>query len=52
MSNITQEINGGMNEMASGADQISEAVTTVNDLSSENKTSISALLNEVKKFKV
>ncbi len=52
MNNITQEINGGMNEMASGADQISEAVNSVNELSNENKSSISALLNEVKKFKV
>ena len=52
MNMLTQEIGGGMNEMACGADQISEAVNTVNELSNENKSSISALLAEVKKFKI
>lgn len=52
MSEITQEISGGMNEMACGADQINEAVNTVNSLSVQNKSSIDALVNEVKRFKV
>ncbi len=52
MNMLTQEIGGGINEMACGADQISEAVNTVNELSNENKSSISALLAEVKKFKI
>lgn len=38
--------------MASGADQISEAVNSVNDLTAENKSSINALIGEVRKFKV
>jgi len=41
-----------MNEMAAGADQISEAVNTVNELSSNNKDSIDTLLAEMGCFKV
>ena len=52
MNMITQEITSGMNEMASGAEQITEAVNTVNDLSTENKNSIAALLSELNKFKI
>lgn len=52
MSAITEEITSGMNEMASGAEQVNIAVTTVNELSIENKNSIGSLLNEVNKFKV
>jgi methyl-accepting chemotaxis protein len=49
---VTQEISGGMNEMASGADQINIAVTQVNDLSVKNRESIDQLMREVAKFKV
>ena len=52
MTEITQEINGGMNEMASGAEQINEAVSTVNNLTVDTKNCIDALSIEVKKFKV
>ncbi len=52
MTAITEEISGGMNEMASGADQITEAVNTVNMLANDTKVSIEALTAEVKKFKV
>ena len=52
MAVITEEINGGMNEMASGADQITDAVNTVNMLTLDTKHSIEALSQEVGKFKV
>jgi methyl-accepting chemotaxis protein len=48
----TQEITNGMNEMATGADQINAAVTTVNNISGENKENIEVLVREVAKFKV
>jgi methyl-accepting chemotaxis protein len=48
----TQEITNGMNEMASGADQINVAVTRVNEISGQNKESIDILVKEVSKFKV
>ncbi|MCL2213894.1 MAG: hypothetical protein FWC06_01670 [Treponema sp.] len=40
---ITQEITGGMNEMASGADQINVAV---------NHERVTILMKEVERFKV
>jgi methyl-accepting chemotaxis protein len=49
---VTQEITNGMNEMATGADQINVAVTRVNGISSENKDNIDILVREVSKFKV
>ncbi len=52
MTAITEEINYGMGEMAAGADQITEAVSAVNSLVIENRESIGALLDEVKRFKV
>ena len=48
----TQEISSGMNEMASGADEINTAVNHVNEISGKNRQGISALINEVSKFKV
>ena len=48
----TQEITGGMNEMASGADQINVAVHHVNELSLKNRESIDHLIKEVGRFKV
>jgi methyl-accepting chemotaxis protein len=48
----TEEITNGMNEMATGADQINVAVTRVNGISGENKESIDVLVGEVSKFKV
>jgi hypothetical protein len=38
--------------MASGADQINEAVNQVSGMSGKNRESIAALLQEVSKFKV
>jgi methyl-accepting chemotaxis protein len=49
---VTQEITNGMNEMASGADQINVAVTQVNSISGENKQNIDILVQEVSRFKV
>ncbi|MDR1047713.1 MAG: methyl-accepting chemotaxis protein, partial [Treponema sp.] len=48
----TQEITHGMNEMATGADQINVAVNRVNTISGENKENIDILVREVSKFKV
>jgi methyl-accepting chemotaxis protein len=49
---VTQEITNGMNEMATGADQINIAVTRVNDISGQNKDNIDVLVKEVSRFKV
>jgi methyl-accepting chemotaxis protein len=49
---VTQEITGGMNEMATGAEQINVAVTRVNEISATNKESIDVLVKEVGRFKV
>jgi methyl-accepting chemotaxis protein len=52
LESATQEISGGMNEMAAGADQINTAVIEVNSISVKNKDSIEVLVKEVSKFKV
>jgi len=49
---VTQEITQGMNEMASGAEQINVAVHHVNELSGMTRKSIGDLLKEVSRFKV
>ena len=41
-----------MNEIASGAEQISNAVEEVNEITQRNKTSIDNLALEVAKFKI
>jgi len=48
----TQEITSGMNEMASGADQINVAVNHVNGISDKNREGINSLTKEVSRFKV
>jgi methyl-accepting chemotaxis protein len=52
LEKLTQEITGGMNEMANGADEMNMAVNNVNEISSKNRESISILMKEVSKFKV
>jgi methyl-accepting chemotaxis protein len=52
LEKVTQEITGGMNEMAAGADQINIAVNRVNEISEKNKQSIDSLVKEVSRFKV
>jgi methyl-accepting chemotaxis protein len=52
LKKVTQEIAGGMTEMALGADKINIAVVRVNEISGENKRNIVTLSGEVTKFKV
>jgi methyl-accepting chemotaxis protein len=52
LEGITEEIGNGMQEMASGAEQIDTAVNRVNDISVENKKQIDLLILEVSRFKV
>jgi methyl-accepting chemotaxis protein len=52
LESVTEVISGGMNEMATGATQITTAVTEVNGISSKNRESIDVLVTEVGKFKV
>ncbi|MEL3906510.1 MAG: methyl-accepting chemotaxis protein [Treponema sp.] len=52
LDELTRLITGSMNEMASGAVQISNAVQDVNEITQKNKVSIDALAAEVEKFKV
>jgi methyl-accepting chemotaxis protein len=51
LETATQEITHGMNEMATGADQINLAVNQVNDISTHNREDINVLVKEVSKFK-
>jgi len=48
----TQEITGGMNEMATGAEQVNVAVHNVNDMTQKNREAIDSLIREVSRFKV
>ncbi|QSH91620.1 methyl-accepting chemotaxis protein [Treponema medium] len=52
LDDLTRVITESMNEMASGAVQISNAVQEVNEISQKNKRSIESLAEEVSKFKV
>ncbi|MEL3906433.1 MAG: methyl-accepting chemotaxis protein [Treponema sp.] len=52
LDNMTHSIAGSMNEMASGAIQIRNAVQTVHEISRKNKQSIENLAAEVDKFKI
>jgi methyl-accepting chemotaxis protein len=52
LEKVTQEITSGMNEMATGADQINIAVNHVNEISGKNREGIDSLIKEVSKFKV
>jgi len=49
---VTQEITGGMNEMASGADEVNVAVHHINEICVKNRERIETLKNEVSRFKV
>jgi len=49
---VTSAVSQHMQEMADGADHITQAVHEVNDKSLHNKKSIASLLTEVMKFKV
>ena len=52
LDDLTRVIADSMNEMASRAVQISNAVQDVNEITQKNKASIENLSKEVKKFKV
>ena len=52
LDGLTRVIADSMNEMASGAVQINNAVQEVNEISQKNKESIENLAKEVEKFKV
>ena len=52
LDDLTKIITSNMNEMASGAVQITNAVQDVNEITQKNKQSIEGLAVEVKKFKV
>ncbi|MDR2150683.1 MAG: methyl-accepting chemotaxis protein [Spirochaetaceae bacterium] len=52
LEHITEEIRQGMQEMASGAEQINSAINRVNEISIENKRKIAVLMTEVSQFKV
>ena len=52
LDGLTRVITESMNEMASGAVQINNAVQEVNEITQKNKRSIENLAQEVSKFKV
>ncbi len=52
LDDLTRVITDSMNEMASGAVQINNAVQEVNEITQKNKRSIESLATEVGKFKV
>ena len=52
LEKTTQEITGGVNEMASGADHVNTAVNNVNELSIKNREHTSLLTKELLRFKV
>ena len=52
LDELTHVIADSMNEMASGAVQISNAVQDVSEITQKNKVSIEALASEVGKFKI
>ena len=51
LDDLTHVITMSMNEMASGAVQISNTVQEVNEITQKSKRSIEALATEVGKFK-
>jgi len=52
LDGLTRVITESMNEMASGAVQINNAIQEVNEITQKNKRSIESLADEVGKFKV
>ena len=52
LDDLTRVITESMNEMASGAVQINNAVQDVNQITQKDKEAIKSLVTEVGKFKV
>ena len=50
--NLSEQIASSMTSMASGTEHITQAVTSVNDLTKDNSSSIEAVTQVVQKFKV
>ena len=48
----TQEITGGMNEMATGVDQVNTAINSINELTNKNRETATQLTKEVQRFKI
>ena len=52
LTQISETVSGGMDEMAIGAEQINTAVHAVNEISVKNKSNIGVLKDDVARFKV
>ena len=52
LDKATQEISSGINEMASGAEQMNIAIHHVSELSGKTRDGIGTLMKEVARFKV
>ena len=52
LKRITEEVSGGMDEMALGADQINLTVNKVNEICVKNKNNITTLGMKIAKFRV
>jgi methyl-accepting chemotaxis protein len=52
LEKVKHEITGGMNETASGAEQVNAAVNHVNEISAKNREGIENLIRKVSRFKV
>ena len=52
LKQITEEVAGGMDDIATSADQIDKTVRNANDISVRNKINIDTLSEEIAKFKV
>ncbi|MDR1904008.1 MAG: methyl-accepting chemotaxis protein [Treponema sp.] len=52
LKQMTEEIWGGVSEIATGAEQINGSMGRVAEISADNRQRIAALMNEVGKFKV
>ncbi|HNZ27891.1 MAG TPA: methyl-accepting chemotaxis protein, partial [Spirochaetota bacterium] len=51
LDDLTRAITDSMNEMASGAEQVNQAVQEVNEITRRNKEGIDRLSREIGKFK-
>jgi methyl-accepting chemotaxis protein len=52
LEKATQEISSGMNEIATGASHMNDAVNHVSGICGKNRDAIDILIREVSKFKV
>ena len=52
LADITRETTDSMTEIASGAEQMTNAIEDVVSITAENKASIMKLAQEIEKFKI